>query len=86
MADTELPISPINASKPELTLSAASLNDHPIELDSTPISPQRAKQAASRRGSRDDISPEEQEVRARCGFLLCSCPLTIGPAPRQTAR
>jgi hypothetical protein len=37
MADTETPISPVTANKPELTLSAASVevNSEPVELDST---------------------------------------------------
>ena len=59
------PISPVGVSKPELTLSAAAINDEPVELDgmeldSKPTSPE------ARRGSRadvlEDLSPEEREV------------------------
>ncbi|KAK3720839.1 hypothetical protein LTR37_003502 [Vermiconidia calcicola] len=59
------PISPVKETKPELTLSAASLNDEPVELDGTPTSPEEMR--AGRRGSRSDtlveqLSPEEREV------------------------
>lgn len=75
MADsTAEPISPIGASKPELTLSAASINSEPVELDGTPTSPERVRQ--SRRGSRDDalkgLSAEEKEV-SRIGLSCTEC-------------
>ena len=59
------PISPVKETKPELTLSAASLNNEPVELDGTPTSPEEMR--AARRGSRSDTlveqqSPEEREV------------------------
>jgi len=34
-------ISPIKAMKPELPLSAPSINPEPVELDSTPASPEK---------------------------------------------
>ncbi|KAK3714667.1 hypothetical protein LTR37_007647 [Vermiconidia calcicola] len=62
------PISPVKETKPELTLSAASLNNEPVELDGTPTSPEEMR--AARRGSRSDTlveqqSPEERETRER---------------------
>lgn len=50
MSTTETPISPVSASRPQLTISAAAINNEPVELDSTPISDDKAK--FSRRGSK----------------------------------
>ena len=66
MADTsETPISPVTASKPELTISAPAVNDEPVELDATPTSPEKVR--SGRRGSKaealTDLDPEESEVR-----------------------
>jgi hypothetical protein len=66
MADaSETPISPVTASKPELTISAPAVNEEPVELDSTPTSPEKVR--LGRRGSKTevlaDLSPEEREVR-----------------------
>jgi len=59
-------ISPIKAMKPELPLSAPSINPEPVELDSTPASPEKMR---VRRASRDELlaglDGEEQEV---CAF------------------
>ncbi|KAF2772044.1 hypothetical protein EJ03DRAFT_348856 [Teratosphaeria nubilosa] len=56
------PISPVGVSRPELTISPASINNQPIELDSTPSSTRN-----TRRGSRaavlEDMSPQEREKR-----------------------
>ncbi|KAK4897353.1 hypothetical protein LTR27_004873 [Elasticomyces elasticus] len=58
-----IPISPVGASKPELTISAAAVNAEPIELDGT-TSPEHA-----RRGSKaelhSELSPQERERRAQ---------------------
>ncbi|KAK3617394.1 hypothetical protein LTR56_012770 [Elasticomyces elasticus] len=59
-----IPISPVGASKPELTISAAAVNAEPIELDGRPTSPEHA-----RRGSKaelhSELSPQEREKRAQ---------------------
>ena len=67
MADTETPISPVTGNKPELTVSAASVDvnpQEPVELDSTPASPEQV--LAMRRGSKGDgltqLSAEERQV------------------------
>jgi hypothetical protein len=63
MVDTDkAPISPVGVSKPEISVSAAAINSEPVELDSTPTSPEELQK---RRGSKDEISPEDKEVR-RC--------------------
>lgn len=51
-ASDQMPISPIKLSKPELTISAAAINNEPIELDGTSISPEELRLA--RRGSKDE--------------------------------
>jgi len=57
------PISPVTASRPELTISAASVNAEPVELDGTPTSPERARTIASRRGSRPtNLELTEEEL------------------------
>jgi len=62
MAASEVPISPITASKPELTISPAAVNNEPVELDSTPTSAEKR-----RRGSRamvlQEMSTEERQVQ-----------------------
>lgn len=62
---SDLPVSPVGTSKPELTISAPTLNDEPVELDGTPTSPKQLKNAR-RRSQQDDPSPEEKEVSRRC--------------------
>lgn len=57
-----VPISPSEVSKPELTLSAASVNDEPAELDGTPTSPDKARRG-SRAAALEDPSLAEQEVQ-----------------------
>lgn len=62
MANTEAtPISPVDAAnKPEISISAAPVNNEPVELDSTPTSPEEQRR---RRGSKEEnVSAEEQEV------------------------
>lgn len=46
----QTPISPVKFNKPELTISAAAINNEPIELDSTPLSAEDLRMA--RRGSK----------------------------------
>lgn len=74
----ETPISPVKFNKPELTISAAAINDEPIELDSTSVSPEKMRMA--RRGSRaatlealdaeKGLSPAEREVSNSMQVLL----------------
>lgn len=56
-------VSPIRTMKPELPLSAPSINSEPVELDSTPASPEKLR---ARRASRDELlaelDGEEKEV------------------------
>jgi hypothetical protein len=56
-------VSPIRILKPELPLSAPSINSEPVELDSTPTSPEKMR---ARRASRDELlaelGGEEKEV------------------------
>ncbi|KAK4550359.1 hypothetical protein LTR36_003326 [Oleoguttula mirabilis] len=65
MTDTSgTPISPVGQINPELTISAASINNEPVELDGTPTSPERL-----RRGSKplvlENLGTAERERRAR---------------------
>jgi hypothetical protein len=61
-------VSPIRTVKPELPLSAPSINSEPVELDSTPASPEKMR---ARRASRDELlaelGGEEKEV---CVFAV----------------
>lgn len=56
-------ISPIRTEKPDLMFSAPSINPEPVELDSTPASPDKVR---ARRASRDELlaglGGEEKEV------------------------
>ena len=73
----ETPISPVGTSKPELTLTMASINNEPIELDATPTSPEVMRM--SRRSSKAlaleafqaqrGINSAEREV---CNFIFLS--------------
>lgn len=54
-ASTQEIVSPIRTDRPELTLSAASINAEPVELDSTPASPDKVR---ARRASRDELLAE----------------------------
>ncbi|KXL46532.1 hypothetical protein M433DRAFT_7364 [Acidomyces richmondensis BFW] len=62
MAASDAPVSPVIASKPELTISPAAVNNEPVELDSTPASAEKR-----RRGSRatglQEMSTEERQKR-----------------------
>lgn len=61
---SETPISPVTDSKPELTISAPSINAEPVELDSTPASPENVRNGrrASKPEALEELSPEEKEV------------------------
>lgn len=63
MADADAtPVSPVGASKPEISVSAPAINNEPVELDSTPTSPEELRK---RRGSKEEVlTAEEREVRA----------------------
>lgn len=56
-------VSPIDTAKPEFIISAQSINAEPVELDSTPTSPEKVR---ARRASRDELLAElgadEKEV------------------------
>lgn len=61
MADSEdTPVSPVGANRPEISVSAAAINHEPVELDSTPTTPEELRK---RRGSQEVVSAEEKEVR-----------------------
>jgi hypothetical protein len=59
-------VSPIDTAKPELVISAQSINAEPVELDGTPTSPDKVR---GRRASRDELlaglDEEEKEVGRR---------------------
>jgi hypothetical protein len=61
---SETPISPVTDSKPELTISAPSINAEPVELDSTPASPENVRNGrrASKPEALEELSPKEKEV------------------------
>ncbi|WPH02534.1 Hypothetical protein R9X50_00539900 [Acrodontium crateriforme] len=87
------PISPIRVNRPELTISPAAINSEPVELDSTPASPETVK----RRGSKTTmlemaLTPEEQEKRAQLiserkgnPAVLVDIPQTPGPDQLERA-
>jgi hypothetical protein len=64
-------ISPVTTEKPELIFSAPSINSEPVELDSTPASPDKVR---TRRASRDELlaelDGEEKEVSILAGRVL----------------
>lgn len=77
-----VPISPVTTTRPELTISRAAINDEPIELDSSPLSPAAAARRTSRAGDSsaladDDadrtLTPAEQEV----GIPPPTCAITF---------
>ena len=55
------PVSPMKESRPELTISAASINSEPVELDGTPTSPERLRRE-SRATALEEMSPGDREV------------------------
>ena len=63
-------VSPIRTMKPELPLSAPSINSEPVELDSTPTSPEKLR---ARRASRDELLAElDGEEKEVCLCLMSS--------------
>lgn len=77
MAASDAPVSPVIASKPELTISPAAVNNEPVELDSTPASAEKR-----RRGSRatglQEMSTEERQVHMNNLMVINSLRLTDG--------
>lgn len=60
---SETPISPVATRAPDLTFSVPAINAQPVELDSTPTSPEKV-----RRGTGDAVpSAAEREVLS-CAF------------------
>ncbi|EMC95305.1 hypothetical protein BAUCODRAFT_149308 [Baudoinia panamericana UAMH 10762] len=56
------PVSPVRLVKPELTLSAAPINNEPVELDSTPTSSLEHRRN-SRADTLEDMTSEDREAR-----------------------
>jgi hypothetical protein len=59
-------ISPLTTEKPELIVSAPSINSEPVELDSTPASPDKVR---TRRASRDELLAELDEEEKEVSIL-----------------
>ena len=57
------PVSPVGAAKPELTISAPSLNDEPVELEGSPVTAGQAKVTDCRLKSGDLTSQESKVMR-----------------------
>lgn len=73
----DTPISPVTASKggPQLTLSAASINNEPIELDSTEVSLEigrRRSEAVALEAlhAKHGLNPEERKVCMRAAISV----------------
>ncbi|KAF2164130.1 hypothetical protein M409DRAFT_25477 [Zasmidium cellare ATCC 36951] len=89
----QTPISPIKFTRPELTISAAAINNEPIELDGTSISPDELRLA--RRGSKADalaaleaekgLSRAERERRAKLILERKSNPAVLVDIPQAPA-
>lgn len=62
-SSTDEVVSPVATERPQLIISAASINSEPVELDSVPASPAKVR---ARRASRDELlaelGGEEKEV------------------------
>ena len=72
MAETTEVVSPVAfISKPELTISPASINATPVELDSTTAWPdkRRAEKRLSREDLLNDMSTDDVEVNSLDQFL-----------------
>jgi hypothetical protein len=65
-ATTQDIISPVTTEKPELIVSAPSINSEPVELDSTPTSPDKVR---TRRASRDELLAELDEEEKEVSIL-----------------
>ncbi|KAK0269264.1 hypothetical protein LTR91_015004 [Friedmanniomyces endolithicus] len=59
-----VPISPVGKSNPQFTLSAAAINNEPVELDGEPASPEHHHHH-SKADALEGLSPQEREKRAR---------------------
>lgn len=60
-------VSPVATERPELIISAASINSEPVELDSVPASPSKVR---ARRVSRDELLAELDGVEKEVGFCF----------------
>jgi len=56
-----VPISPVGKSNPQFTLSAAAINNEPVELDGEPASPEHHHHH-SKADALEGLSPQEREV------------------------
>jgi hypothetical protein len=62
-------VSPIDTAKPEFIISAQSINAEPVELDSTPTSPEKLR---ARRASRDELLAELGDAEKEVGPFVQS--------------
>lgn len=69
-------VSPIDTAKPEFIISAQSINAEPVELDSTPASPEKVR---ARRASRDELLAELGEEEKEVGRSICAIGRTACP-------
>jgi len=63
-ASNEQVVSPVDTEKPHFIISAQSINAEPVELDSTPTSPEKLR---ARRASRDEVLAELGEEEKKVG-------------------
>jgi len=75
-ASSEQVVSPVDTEKPEFVISAQSINAEPVELDSTPTSPEKVR---ARRASRDELLAElgEKEKKVSMRWTNCLLALTL---------
>lgn len=65
-SNDETIVSPVTTRAPDLTASIAAVNAQPVELDSTPTSPEkvrRSSRAIALEQAETKLTPAEQEVR-----------------------
>lgn len=63
-ASSDQVVSPMGTGNPEFIISAESINAEPVELDSTPASPEKVR---ARRASRDELLAELGEDEKEVG-------------------
>ncbi|KAK4983995.1 hypothetical protein LTR66_008644 [Elasticomyces elasticus] len=75
MSDTNdpTPISPVRAARFDLLVSAAAINDEPVELDGTPSSPEKASAEGNKTlpamNKEHPVNLQDQEYQKRNEFL-----------------
>jgi hypothetical protein len=74
-------VSPVDTIKPEFILSAQSINAEPVELDSTPTSPEKLR---ARRASRDELLAELGEAEKEVGPFVQSTERLLLVVPCMT--